>query len=62
MGAAADQVTSSHRDRATNQVRAKVVAIPDGPTLKGFVHENTEPDATVYTDESAAYTGLRRAL
>ena len=48
------------KDRPTNKVKAGVVAIPDGPTLKGFVHQNTEPDATVYTDESMAYTGLSR--
>ena len=49
------------KDRPPNKVKAKVVAIPDGSTLKGFVHQNTEADATIYTDESAAYTGLRRA-
>ena len=48
------------KDRAMNRVKAKVVEHPDGPTLKGFVHENTEPTATVYTDESLAYSGLRR--
>ena len=49
------------KDRPTNRVKAKVVAHADGPTLKGFVHQNTEADATVYTDESLAYRGLRRA-
>ena len=48
------------KDRPTNRVKAKVVAHADGPTLKGFVHQNTEPGATVYTDESLAYRGLRR--
>ena len=45
------------KDRETNQVQAKVVAIPDGPTIKGFVHENTEPTATVYTDEAGVTSG-----
>ena len=49
------------KDRETNRVKAKVVAIPDGPTIKGFVHEHTEPTATVYTDEAGVYVGLRRA-
>ena len=48
------------KDRPTNRVKAKVVAHADGPTLRGFVHQNTEPGATVYTDESLAYRGLRR--
>ena len=30
----------------------------DGPTLRGFVADCTTIDATVYTDEHAAYRGL----
>ena len=48
------------KDRATNQVRAKVVESTDKPTLQGFVVENTTPGATVYSDEAAAYKGLPR--
>ena len=48
------------KDRETNQVTAEVVETTDKPTLQGFVHERTEPDATVYTDEARAYIGLRR--
>ena len=48
------------KDRPTNKVKAKVVEHPDGPTLRGFVHLNTEFDATVYTDESPVYGGLNR--
>ena len=47
------------KDRETNEVRAEVVARTDGATLKGFIHEHVEPGATVYTDEYAAYKGLR---
>ena len=47
-------------DRETNQVDAKVVERTDGPTLREFVHERTEPTATVYTDEAAAYRRLNR--
>jgi len=46
------------KDRATNEIRAEVVARTDGATLKGFIHEHVEPGATVYTDEYAAYKGL----
>ena len=48
------------KDRETNEVRAEVVRRVDGSTLQGFVREHTEPGATVYTDEAAAYKGLAR--
>ena len=48
------------RDRESGQVRTQVVASTDAQTLQGFVHRNTSPDSTVYTDEAAAYNGLRR--
>ena len=48
------------KDRETNQVDAEVVERTDGPTLRAFVHERTEPNATVYTDEAAAYHRLNR--
>ena len=37
---------------------AQVVDRTDAETLQGFVIEHTEPGATVYTDEAAAYKGL----
>ena len=43
------------RDRDTRHVRAKVVRRTDKPTLQGHLIENTDPDATVYTDEAAMY-------
>ena len=45
---------------ATNTVDAAVVERTDAPTLRGFVHERTKPDATVYTDEASAYHRLNR--
>ena len=48
------------KDRATNQVRTEVVASTNRATLQGFVLRNTEDDATVYTDEHAAYQGIPR--
>ena len=47
------------KDRDSNEVRAEVVQRTDGATLQGFVREHTEPGATVYTDDAAAYRGMR---
>ena len=46
------------KDRATNQVAAQVVKRTDKPTLHGFIATHAAPDATIYTDEGAAYTTL----
>ena len=46
------------KDRRTNQVRAKVVPDEKGETLRGFVCDHTEPEATVYTDDASAYKRL----
>ena len=46
--------------RETGQIASQVVAHTDAPTLQGFVERNTEPDATVYTDEARAYRGMPR--
>jgi len=46
------------KDRKTNRVAAKVVERTDGATLKGFVADNAERDAKIYTDEARAYQGL----
>ena len=48
------------KDRETGQIASQVVAHTDAPTLQGFVECNTEPDATVYTDEARAYRGMPR--
>ena len=49
------------KDRPSNKVNASVVESVDGPTLTGFVHKRTEPNAVVYTDEAAACRRLLRA-
>ena len=46
------------KDRATNQVRAKVIEDTDAHTLQGFVRENVEGGAKVYTDDATAYSGM----
>ena len=48
------------KDRATNSVTAKVVPDVKTATLRGFVEENSVPEATVYTDEASAYVGMDR--
>ena len=48
------------KDRKSNQVKAEVVENADKSTLQGFVVENTTEEATVYTDEARAYSGLPR--
>ena len=44
----------------TGQIVSQVVEHTDASTLQGFVERNTEPDATVYTDEARAYRGMPR--
>lgn len=45
------------KDRATNEIRAEVITDTTGETLQGFVRENAEEGATVYTDEHKSYAG-----
>ncbi len=46
------------KDRKTGKVAAKVVRSTDGETLQAFVREHVEPGATVYSDDTGAYSGL----
>ncbi len=48
------------KDRATNEVRAEVITDTGAETLQDFVEDNTEEDATVYTDDAKAYKGIER--
>ena len=48
------------KDRATNKVKTQVVEDTKANTLQGFVHQNTNADTQVYTDEASAYEGLNR--
>ena len=59
-GAVAKTAVVGMKDRATNQVRAEVITETDAETLQDFVEENTEEDATVYTDDAKAYKGVER--
>ncbi len=46
------------KDRASNQVAAKVVPNTDVKTLQGFVLDHAAQGATVYTDDAPAYDSL----
>ncbi len=46
------------KDRASNQVAAKVVRNTDAETLQGFVTDHTAKGATVYTDDAPVYDSL----
>ena len=52
------------KDRATNQVTAKVVELADADTLKEFILQFSAEGAEVFTDEAAAYGRIhwRRAV
>lgn len=50
------------KDRASNEVRAKVIDGTDAETLVPFVEGNTAHGATVYTDEAAAYATVPNML
>ena len=57
-GSAGKTAVVGAKDRASNQVSARVVESTDKPTLHGFVAEHAAPDATVYTDEAPVYEGM----
>ena len=59
-GAAGKTAVVGIRDRATNRVRAKVIQQTDTKTLQGFVTENTDSTAQIFTDDATAYQGLPR--
>jgi transposase-like protein len=47
--------------RQSGQVRLRVVNDTTGPTLREHVHQFTQPEAQVYTDEYDSYNGIHRA-
>ena len=57
-GTAGKTAVAGVKDRATNRVSAAVVRATDAATLHDFVTDRAAPNATVYTDEASAYTGL----
>ena len=59
-GPVGKSVVAGIKDRATKQVRTKVVGDTTAETLQGFVRDHTAGGAMVYTDEAGAYAGLAR--
>lgn len=59
-GTAGKSVVVGMKDRKTNKIKAQVVEHTDTATLQRFVLDHTDPSATVYTDDAAAYHGLPR--
>lgn len=57
-GAVGKATVVGAKDRATNQVHAKVVEATDRATLQGFVADHTTPNAKIYTDDAAGYVGM----
>ena len=57
-GGAGKSAVVGMKDRASNQVRARRVDRTDSPTLQGFVVENADWQAEVFTDEHRAYQSL----
>jgi len=57
-GAVGKTAVVGMKDRDTNEVRAEVVERTDKQTLQGFIRENAEAGATLYTDEAHAYRGM----
>ena len=48
------------KDRATNQVKAHAVRTTDRLTVQSFVLDNTDTQATVYSDDAVQYRGIPR--
>ncbi|MEG9862617.1 MAG: IS1595 family transposase [Parvularculales bacterium] len=57
-GSSGKAIVAGIKDRTTKEVRAHVVADTTADTLQGFIHENVETGAQVYTDEATGYSGL----
>ena len=57
-GASGKTTVAGVKDRASNEVRAQVVADAKGPTLRRFVLQRSEAGALIYTDTAKAYATL----
>lgn len=55
-GAVGKTAVAGIKDRETNKVRAKTVKNTTAETLHGFIADYVDQDATVFTDDSAAYS------
>ena len=57
-GAVGKSAVLGLKDRATNQIRAKVVPKANKETVHGFLATHVCPDAKVYSDEGAQYRSV----
>ena len=57
-GAVGKTAVAGLKDRASNQVVAKVVERTDSETLQDFIVQHADAFATLYTDDSKAYASL----
>ena len=57
-GTAGKAIVAGVRDRESGKVRVEVVPDASAPTLQTLVQDSITPDATLYTDELAAYKAL----
>ena len=46
------------KDRKTNRIVAQPIAATDARTLKGFIWGKTTRNASIYTDDATAYSGM----
>lgn len=59
-GSVGKAIVAGVKERETKTISAAVVERTDATTLQKFVTDRTKADATVYTDEASAYTGIPR--
>jgi len=59
-GSVGRSIVADAKNRATNEIRAKVVKDADAKTVQKFVECHTDPDVSVYTDEDRACTSIDR--
>ena len=57
-GVAGKAIVIGVRDQSTNEIHVKHIDHADGATLKEFVADHVDPNATVYTDEHHGYRGI----
>ena len=46
------------RDRATNEIRARVIGKVNAENMHGFIGAHIDAEAELFTDEHSAYEGL----
>jgi len=57
-GTANKTIVIGAKDRSTGKIRAEVIPSTSKEDLQGFVMDNIEPGATVYTDEHSSYKDM----